>query len=122
MVKDLTCVEQGRGFKSFRVIMWVSSWHIYLTTTWPDLSYPVGVISQFMVQRIEEHLQCAQGVLRYVTSTKDRGLLYRIYTVEELVGYTCHDDTHIMTRKELNPRPCSTHVKSLTIVLIFLYV
>ena len=27
MVKDLTCVEQGRGFKSFWVIMWVSSWH-----------------------------------------------------------------------------------------------
>ena len=27
MVKDLTCVQQGRGFKSFRVIMWVSSWH-----------------------------------------------------------------------------------------------
>ena len=34
----------------------------------------------------------------------------------------CHDDTHIMTRKDLNPRPCSTHVKSLTIVLILLYV
>ena len=27
MVKDLTCVEQGCGFKSFWVIMWVSSWH-----------------------------------------------------------------------------------------------
>ena len=24
MVKDLTCVQQGRGFKSFGVIMWVS--------------------------------------------------------------------------------------------------
>ena len=24
MVKDLTCVQQGRGFKSFQVIMWVS--------------------------------------------------------------------------------------------------
>ena len=42
----------------------------------------------------------------------------------------CHDnthimkvhDTHIMTRKDLNPWPCCTHVKSLTIVLIFLYV
>ena len=33
-----------------------------------------------------------------------------------------HDDTHIMTRKDLNPRPCYTHVKSLTIILIFLYV
>mgnify|MGYP000733494772 CR=1 FL=1 len=41
---------------------------------------------------------------------------------EKLELNKCHDDTHIMTRKDLNPRPCSTHVKSLTIVLILLYV
>ena len=45
-----------------------------------DLSYPVGVISQFMVRLTEEHLQCAQRVLRYISGTKDRGLLYRTGT------------------------------------------
>ena len=33
MVKDLTCAEQGRGFKSFRVIMWVLSWQSLLSLT-----------------------------------------------------------------------------------------
>ena len=50
---------------------------IYLTITRPDLSYPFSVISQFMVQPTEEHLQCAQRILRYVSGTKDWGLLYR---------------------------------------------
>ena len=34
----------------------------------------------------------------------------------------CHDDTHILSRKELNPQPCYTHVKSLTIVITSLCV
>ena len=34
-----------------------------------------------------EHLQCAQRILRYVSGTKDQGLLYRRGIPEELVGY-----------------------------------
>jgi hypothetical protein len=49
---------------------------IYLTITRPDLSYPVGVISQYMARPTEEHLQIALRILRYVSGTKDRGLLY----------------------------------------------
>ena len=49
---------------------------IYLNITRPDLSYPVGVISQLMVRPTEEYFQCVQRVLRYVSGTKDRGLLY----------------------------------------------
>ena len=59
---------------------------IYLTITRTDLNYPVGVISQFMARPTEEHLQCAQHVLRYVSNTKDRGLLYRNGTDAQLVG------------------------------------
>ena len=64
---------------------------IYLTITRPDLNYPVGVISQFMARPTEEHLQCAQRVLRYVSGTIDRGLLYRAGTTAELVGYNDAD-------------------------------
>ena len=59
--------------------------------TRPNLSYPVGVISQFMARPTEEHLQCVQCVLRYVSGTKDRGLLYRTGTTVQLVGYTDAD-------------------------------
>ena len=41
-----------------------------------------------MAQQTEEHLQCAQRILRYVSGTKDRGLLYRTGIVAELLGYT----------------------------------
>ena len=64
---------------------------IYLTITRPDLSYPIGVISQFMARPTEEHLQCAQRVLRYVSGTKDQVLLYRTGTAAQLVGYTDAD-------------------------------
>ena len=64
---------------------------IYLTITRPDLSYPVGVISPYMARPTEEHLQCAVRVLRYVSGTKDRGLLYRAGTSVQLVGYTDPD-------------------------------
>ena len=54
---------------------------------------------------------------RWAVAMRRRGI-ERAYTE----GRRCHDDTHIMTRKDLNPRPCSTHDKSLTILLILLYV
>ena len=70
---------------------------IYLTITRPDLSYPVKVISQFMARPTEEHLQCVQRILRYVSGTKDRGLLYRAATAARLVGYTDADWDHRST-------------------------
>ena len=46
---------------------------IYLIITQSDVSYPIGMISQFMAGPTEEHLQCTQCVLRYVSGTKDGG-------------------------------------------------
>ena len=60
---------------------------IYLTITRTDLSYSIGLISQYMSQPKAENLQCAQGILRYVSSTKDRALLYRTGIAKQLVGY-----------------------------------
>ena len=44
-----------------------------------------------MARPTEEHPQCAQRVLRYVSGTKDRGLLYRADTAAQLVSYTDAD-------------------------------
>ena len=49
------------------------------------------MISQFMAELTVEHLQCAQRILRYVSGTKDRGLLYRTGVTEQLVGNTDSD-------------------------------
>ena len=64
---------------------------IYLTMTRLDLRYPVGLIRKFMSQPKAEHLQCAQRILRYVSGTKDRLLLYRTGIAKQLVGYTDAD-------------------------------
>ena len=51
-----------------------------------DLNYPVGLTSQFMSQPPTEHLQCAHRILRYVSGTKDRALIYRHDITEQLVS------------------------------------
>ena len=49
---------------------------IYLTITWPDLSYPVDLLSQFMQTPWDIHLDCVKRVLRYVSGTMNYGILY----------------------------------------------
>ena len=61
---------------------------IYLTINRPNLSYLVGLISQFMSQPKTDNLQCAQRILRYISGIKDRALLYWLGVAEQLVGYT----------------------------------
>ena len=44
---------------------------IYLTITRPDLGYSVGLLSQFMQNQRNLHLDCAKRMLRYVSTTMD---------------------------------------------------
>ena len=39
---------------------------LYLTITWPNLSYPVNHLSQFLVNPRSSHLQAAYRVLQYI--------------------------------------------------------
>ena len=49
---------------------------IYLTTTIPDISYVVGILSRFMHKPCEGHWSAAKRVLRYLKGTQDFGLKY----------------------------------------------
>ena len=42
---------------------------IYMTISRPDLSYAVGLVSQFMQAPRKPHLDAARCILRYVKST-----------------------------------------------------
>ena len=64
---------------------------IYLTITRPDLSYPVGLLSQFMQTPRDIHFDCAKRILRYVSGTMDYGILYKSATPIRLEGYTDAD-------------------------------
>ena len=64
---------------------------IYLTITWPSLSYSVGLLSQFMQNPRNLHLDCAKRILRYVSATMDYDIMYKSNTTIRLEGYTDMD-------------------------------
>ncbi|KAA3467751.1 Integrase, catalytic core [Gossypium australe] len=78
------CAHEGKDLED-RLIL------IYLTLTRPDISYIVGVVSQYMQNPKKQHLEVVRRVLRYVKGTLDYGLLYKKGEVCKLAGY-CHAD------------------------------
>ena len=64
---------------------------IYLTIIRPDLSYSVGLLSQFMQNLRNLHLDCAKRILRYVSTTMDYGIVYKSNATIRLEGYTNAD-------------------------------
>ena len=62
----------------------------YLTTTRPDITYYVSVLSQFMEKHLEIHWNVAKGVLSYLKGTIDYGIKY---TVSFDVDLTCYSDS-----------------------------
>ena len=59
---------------------------IYLTITRLDLSYTVGLESQFMQLPRKPHLDAARCILRYVKSTLQYGLFYEVGCLIQVHG------------------------------------
>jgi len=49
---------------------------IYMTITRPDLSYAVGVVSQFLQTLRKPHLDAVRRILRYIKHTLQCGIFY----------------------------------------------
>jgi hypothetical protein len=64
---------------------------MYLTATRPDLMYVVCLISRFMANPTEIHLQAAKRVFRYLKGTVDLGIFYQKEGNKELLAYTDSD-------------------------------
>ena len=64
---------------------------IYLTITRPNLSYSVGLLSQFMPNPRNLHLEYTRRILRYVSATMDYNIVYKSNTTIRLEGYTDAD-------------------------------
>nr|GEV43200.1 retrovirus-related Pol polyprotein from transposon TNT 1-94 [Tanacetum cinerariifolium] len=63
----------------------------YLTSTRPNLSYSVGVVSHFMENPKYAHLKALKRILRYVKGTKSLGLFYSSSKEYRLNGYSNSD-------------------------------
>ena len=63
----------------------------YLTATRPDMMFVVSLISRYMENLTELHLQAAKRVLRYLKGTIGFGIFYRKGGDDDFVAYTDSD-------------------------------
>jgi len=61
---------------------------LLVTTTRPDISFVVGILSRFMQKLCEGHWCAAKRVLKYLKGTQDFGLKYSKVDDFKLVGHT----------------------------------
>ena len=64
---------------------------MYLTTTRPAMMFVVSLISRYMENPTELHLQAAKRVLRYLKGTTGFGIFYKKGGDDKLVAYTDSD-------------------------------
>ncbi|KAK1408895.1 hypothetical protein QVD17_41029 [Tagetes erecta] len=50
---------------------------IYLAHTRPDIAYAVGVVSQFMHNPQEDHMEAVMRIIRYLKGTIGRGIVFK---------------------------------------------
>ena len=63
----------------------------YLTTTSPDLSYYVSILSWFLAKPCETHWKAAKQVLRYLKGIVNFRLLYTDVSDVQFAGYSDSD-------------------------------
>ena len=64
---------------------------IFLTTTRPDLAFSVGLVSRFMTQPQQAHLDVVYHILCYVKKTTTYGLFYSRHDTNTIQGFTDAD-------------------------------
>ena len=64
---------------------------MYLTATRPDIMYAVNLISRFMETPMDSRWQTGKRILRYISGTRDYGILYSKSDDFILVGYIDSD-------------------------------
>ena len=76
---------------------------IYLTITRPELCYAVHILSQFMQEPKEQHMEAARRVLRYLKGVPGQGLLLRSNTALQVHAF-CDADCGAcpLTRRSLS--------------------
>ena len=61
--------------------------HMYLIAMRPDIMYGVSMISRFMESPKDSRWQAGERILRYVSGTKDLGIMYSTSEIFNLIGY-----------------------------------
>lgn len=81
-------VDEGKELKDGQCYHMLVGSLLYLTITRPDISFSIGIVSQFMKQPRKSHLDAANRILRYLGGTINFGLVYKVDANLCLKGYT----------------------------------
>ena len=65
---------------------------MYLTVIRLDIMYGVSMISIFMESPKDSHWKAGKRIMRYVSGTKDLGIMYSTSKNFKLIGYTNSDN------------------------------
>jgi hypothetical protein len=76
-ISEKLTTEDGTELTDARVYRSLVGRLIYVTRSRPDVTYSVGVLSQFMHRPTMHHFGAARRVLRYLAGTKNYGILMR---------------------------------------------
>ena len=82
----LTSIE-GKEFEDATKYRQLVGSLIYLTTTRPDISFAVGILSRFIQKACEGHWSAEKRVLNYLKGTQECGLKYTQVGNFSLIGY-----------------------------------
>ncbi|KAL0453679.1 UNVERIFIED_CONTAM: Retrovirus-related Pol polyprotein from transposon RE1 [Sesamum latifolium] len=83
--------DSGKMLKDAKQFRQLVGSLIYLTITKPEISYSVGVVSQFMQYPRTTHLDATRRILRYIKGSLDYGLLYKKNEGFPLSGFSDAD-------------------------------
>ena len=79
------CLGRGEHKLFWRLIGWLI---FLITATWPDISFPVNQLSQFLTEPRQIHLVAAKHILHYIQATMDYRLVFGVKGRQGLVAYT----------------------------------
>jgi hypothetical protein len=63
--------KEGNEFEDATKYRWLVGSLIYITTTRPNISFVVGILSRFMKNPCEGHWSATKRVLKYLKGTQD---------------------------------------------------
>eukprot|EP00257_Ricinus_communis_P015169 XP_015573028.1 uncharacterized protein LOC107261036 [Ricinus communis] len=71
------CAYEGKDLEDATMYRRLVGSLIYLTLTWPDISFAIGLISCYMQNPKNPHLEAARRILRYVKNILGYGIMYK---------------------------------------------
>ncbi|CAN0910966.1 Retrovirus-related Pol polyprotein from transposon TNT 1-94 [Linum grandiflorum] len=80
---------------------------IYLSHTRPDIAFAVSIVSQFMNEPTEEHLDAVIHILRYLKKTPGLGLMFRKTVNRTVELYTDASWASLITSRKSTTGYCS---------------